>query len=66
MSSWETTRQATRPSSCLECSRRFFRDRLLQAELRHYAIKYGRKSAESEFNDRYGEWHGAGHPEGEW
>ena len=53
-----------RPSECLDCRDRFGGDMFLQSELRHLAVRDGESAAVEELNERYGEWHSDGHPDG--
>lgn len=46
-----------RPSECCQCMRHFMDRPLLQAELRHIAVKYGESAARAELNERLEETH---------
>ena len=50
-----------RPTTCGRCRRRFEKDYLLQAEARHLVATIGASGAESEVDERYGDWHAGGH-----
>lgn len=51
---WSTP---TQPSDCQDCKEIFLANHLLQAEIRHIAVKYGPGVAESELNERLEERH---------